>query len=560
MREPTPGTCQSRRCGAGPPAGPAFVLLLAVCTVHAQTPPVTWPGDTADIVVTAGYPCTLSAAVRTGLDETALRLFFRMGGERSFVEEARQVAAASDTAAFVVPGPFVTSRGLEVQLQFQNGAVDTTTAALPVQVSVPVLRAPEPLVPDVYRMVSVPLESDNRTIADLLEDDLGTYDVTQWRGYWWERATDTFTECSVTDTLPTGDVLWVHTRDHNAILDIDSARSVSYQQSTRPLYSGWQAIANPYPFAVDWSDVLDAIPLHRNQTLGPYWWNGTDWENPLDHPQLLPWTGYYVQNSITSTFDFVIPALESPDVYIPFLKPSVNSWCAGISVTHDGRTESNDYFGTTSDTVGIAHPQPPEAPGATALNGAFVDQHNTLLMTDIRPSASGPGSWHYRLTGLTPGHRVDLAFAGRQTPLSALLELADPVTGHTTSIGENRGYSFTPDFGETSRDLFLSSGPSAVHTPITPQHRPPIGIAYAAGAATITYVPHAQPTTPLAATIRSLDGRIVRVLPLRQTPQGALVACWDRRARTGTPCANGIYVCSIRTPSAMHTITLQTHR
>jgi len=88
------------------------------------------------------------------------------------------------------------------------------------------------------------------------------------------------------------------------------------------LLQGWNQIANPFTYAVDWIDDTDAS---ENQYIkGPIKWDGTKYVglgqtggDTTQFTELLPWDGYFVYNSANSNQVLTIDPLRSTTLKKP---------------------------------------------------------------------------------------------------------------------------------------------------------------------------------------------------------------------------------------------------
>ena len=113
-----------------------------------------------------------------------------------------------------------------------------------------------------YRIISVPLLLQNKTVNEVFSDDLnsddGIYDNTKFRMYRYEAGSTT--ELKGSSNIDIGKGYWLIVKDNTPIdIGAGSTPSVSTDKPfTIDLVQGWNQIGNPYLFNVLWSDVLVA--------------------------------------------------------------------------------------------------------------------------------------------------------------------------------------------------------------------------------------------------------------------------------------------------------------
>ena len=113
-----------------------------------------------------------------------------------------------------------------------------------------------------YRIISVPLVLQNKTVDDVFSDDInigdGTYDNKMFRMYRYEAGNTN--ELNGNSPIDIGKGYWLIVKDAETIdIGAGSTASVSTDKPfTIDLVQGWNQIGNPYLFNVLWSDVLVA--------------------------------------------------------------------------------------------------------------------------------------------------------------------------------------------------------------------------------------------------------------------------------------------------------------
>ncbi len=108
-----------------------------------------------------------------------------------------------------------------------------------------------------YVMISIPLSLDNKSFVSVLEDDLGEYNIKNWRLFQYED--QKVQEFKVGfEEVEIGKGYWIIAKDQQSI-DTGSGRTVKKNQSELfeiELQPGWNQIGNPYNFEMKWSRVL----------------------------------------------------------------------------------------------------------------------------------------------------------------------------------------------------------------------------------------------------------------------------------------------------------------
>ncbi|MBD3242481.1 MAG: hypothetical protein GF331_17970 [Chitinivibrionales bacterium] len=500
-------------------------------------------------------PCSVVVRIseRPLYDNVALTYW--MGGEPAQTYDCDTAATTDSTVLFVIPAPFATPRGLCVQVSAVDNQTDTLTAPIDIPLLVPQRRAPDTCAYDQWRLVSFPLVPRSATVAGLLYDDLGGPDPTLWRAFSWDTDSSVYVELSAGDTLGPGDACWLRSRVARALLDIDTATTVpvcsAFHVLLRP---GWNAISIPYLFAVNWQDILDNTPAHLNQIDGPYRWDGSAWENPIDNPALLPWEAYYVNNELPNPLDLNIPPLESDSAPpVLYRARSATEWTMRISVEQGASRESNDIIGVTSSGP-VRHREPPSGPAGRTLTGTLMrgDSDDTACMTDIRAPAQDP-SWRYAVRSSRGGVPVKVLVAPHRGPSfpAGGMVLIDSTARRVADLSHTPEYTYVPRPGETQRELHIVAADSArLAGAFAPAHRPTaaaVRVVPSTAAATVHYeVPDHRLAAAVVVDIYSLDGALVRRLVSGIHAPGHYHAAWDGCDGAGRRVPAAAYVCRLR--------------
>jgi hypothetical protein len=244
-----------------------------------------------------GFIITTVSAVDSAL------LFIRQGGQTDFLplpvskQDNNHWLAEIDTA-------YISERGLEYYLLIWHGWTLTSypenaiASAVSKQVKVPFLQFPSATPKEIYQMISIPLATDDQQLNELFSDDLGAYDNTSYRLFNCVNDSEYTEVVGLDSPLPPGKALWLITRE-TTILDVSDGQSLlTNHDFSLILRKGWNMIASPFAFAVNWIEVTDSLALR--------FYDGSDW--PFVSI-LEPYRGYavYAPDSMT----LAIPPRES---------------------------------------------------------------------------------------------------------------------------------------------------------------------------------------------------------------------------------------------------------
>lgn len=108
-----------------------------------------------------------------------------------------------------------------------------------------------------YRIISVPL-TNNDAAAEAVFDELGAYDRTKWRMYQYSGGNTS--EIGGTTSLTIGRGYWLIIRANPGVALTAGGGRTAIASYTDPyvinLTAGWNLIGNPFPFDIDWSDLI----------------------------------------------------------------------------------------------------------------------------------------------------------------------------------------------------------------------------------------------------------------------------------------------------------------
>ena len=316
-------------------------------------------------------------------------VFVRRGGSTSFTAFLlRNIDGTNIWSADIDPS-LITERGVEyyvrvsqshtISIYPQNGERNPNA----VSVQIPYLAFPDNIPGEIYRMISVPLNTQGQTLSDLFLDDLGTYNENKYRIF---DCTDGFAYSEISDlntALPPGKSVWFITKEP-AQLDVQNGVSIlTDDKYLIELHQGWNMIASPFPFPVSWEGLGSGLALR--------YFDGADWPFVI---VMNPFEGYAVK----AVHDTVISvnALESsiPKSLPKFFPPDTsNDWSIQISAECDHFKDQFNFVGVlnTAEDGLDRHDYPEPMPiGEYVSLYLLSPESKERLSTDFRqPDANG---------------------------------------------------------------------------------------------------------------------------------------------------------------------------
>lgn len=252
----------------------------------------------------AGAGLTISAEIddADAEDTVTSTLFYRRGGSTNYTQLSMSGTEPAPRTA-VIPAASVTTRGLQYYIHVTDGTEDVfvptgfETSANPLDVAVEFDTRTNPnvqpagTIQTAYRMISVPLVIDQRGTLEVLRDDFGDYNRLEWRFFRFEDGDFEEFSAAPAANFDRGKAYWLITRDGGPI-DVGTGRSSPLAPVDVVLEPGWNDIAVPFEFPIEWEDLqLTGAP--ESEIDGPYGFDGS-WVSPSNITRLQPWRGYSV--------------------------------------------------------------------------------------------------------------------------------------------------------------------------------------------------------------------------------------------------------------------------
>lgn len=155
-----------------------------------------------------------------------------------------------------------------------------------------------------YQIISIPLKLNNNSIAEIFEPVLGAYDKAKWRLVRYQNGKNTDYKAGI-NNIEQGKSYWFNSVEEVSVKPGTGTTPNNNQSApfSMPLTQGWNQIATPYPFNIDWDDVLAA---NGNPAVGPYKVFNSDELSFVPANSMKPYEGGFVfaDNSVPS---FIFP-------------------------------------------------------------------------------------------------------------------------------------------------------------------------------------------------------------------------------------------------------------
>ncbi len=411
-------------------------------------------------------------------------LYYRKGGAKSFRKTALRIDGRNSYAA-TIPEDEVTSRGIEYYFDAINSYGLKSRLPLVGVYVVQVLVSPLGLVKlepqpggsekTSYRLISTPLDLDDKNPERILKEEFGPYNKKQWRLYSFTESQNLI-EFPEFSEIKSGQAYWLIVKEKGKRISTGNGRSKRTDSKfSILLYSKWNLIANPYNFAIPLSNVTlevlrDRVPIeisidHRKiRTFLGYWNNSTDYYEQIT--ELNPFEGYAIFNDSSSTNTLLInPDLsEAPTDFTKSITEAYTLWSIHI-ISHCEEARDIDNVaaivtGASSQWDEMDQPEPP--PIGEYVSVYFPHREwNTLAKTyciDARPEPTEGEVWDFEVkTNIRD--KVNLTFEGiASVPSEFEVWLVDEALQITQNLREQKQYAVAGASANHPKQLKLVVG------------------------------------------------------------------------------------------------------
>ncbi len=361
---------------------------------------------------------TLSAKITD--NENAVRsttLYYREAGESNFVlvrMDTVRVGVDTLNATAAIPNTAVGASGVEYYLEAKDKHGVPGRAPQMGVYSVRVQIGGEGIdrgsaqtsgtAQSGYRLISIPLELNNKNAEAVLSDDLGVYDDRQWRFYeWTSNANGELTKIEYPNTtaFEPGKAFWLIVRSSDRKIDSGSGTTVSTaSRFAINLNKGWNLVATPFNFA------SSAAPLLANGDSLLFYAYENGWSaprRPSGRNRLAPFEGYAVFSD-TATTMFILPnEFAAQNEPLPKAESSATLWSIRIAAQcQEARDENN--FVVVMNRAARAwdandHPEPPAIGDYVSLSFPHEEWRRLSknYCTDARPEFDESEEWNFSI-------------------------------------------------------------------------------------------------------------------------------------------------------------------
>lgn len=514
----------------------------------------------------------VSANITDAQSVDRVKFNFRKGGDTGFVEFLDATSEGS-YYEFTIPDSMATDRGIEYFLtamdalglvsRLPKSGVFSHSIRISGEGLIMVKPYPSGSEQNAYRMISVPLDLDNRNPGDVLEDDLGKYDNTKWRFYELQSNQQYIEYPNTSDMIP-GKAFWLIVKESGKVINTGVGNTnITSQEYAIPLNPGWNLIGNPFNFPIP---IENVYMQSNNKTLDLFLYDRS-WTvlYSNDGNVMKPFEGYAVFND-SSFVDIlrVNPDLSSKPKHLlkemKSFKENKKNWEIQIKAQcQDARDIYNIAAVSSAASQAKDQMDKPEPP----VIGEYVSVYfphpewgkiTSQFCVDTRPEPLEGDIWEFEVK--TNIHdKAKLSFNGiENVPLSYDVWLVDEALKITKNLRKTNEYFVAGPSEDNPKRLKLLVGKeNFIKEQIAEIELIPTSCELFQNfpnpfnpATTIRYgLPKEERVTLV---IYNLHGQEVsRLVNYEMQEGGYHIAIWDGRNFAGDKIASGIYIYRIQT-------------
>lgn len=298
-----------------------------------------------------------------------------------------------------------------------------------------------------YQIISVPLNQPDKTVPAVFEDDLGTYDPTQWRLFHYiDSAVEYQTKFT---SIEPGLGYWLIIRRGKNV-DTGEGKTFKVDRSTpyeMSLKKGWNQIGNPYNMDVKWSDVLLANGNPDGIGELNVFEDGTLKEGNI----LRKFRGGFVfsEKEVNISIPVVIPVNGNNGRFAGNSEESnEKGWDVQMSLMSSGKVQSSGGFGMKTDAL----PGKDLYDKVAVPNFGFIKQvkfnfeHPEYFYPhfskDVVP-VSENYIWEFRVQSNIKNELLDLSWSSPEIDEGMNIILVDLLDNKVIDMNERNSYSFS---------------------------------------------------------------------------------------------------------------------
>jgi hypothetical protein len=459
----------------------AETVTVVDTSVADRTPPFIF--HSAISVVEEGENADIQVQIQDAVRVDAAHLFYKQSGKRSY-QTMPMTALGGGIYRATLSAATISTKGVNYYIQASDGLNFShhpleNWDTVPHNISVRIRGAnnqgltkeePQPggNAQSAFRMISLPLVLEDSRPQAVFEDDLGPYDPKQWRLFRFNPLAGDYSEFPDLESFSPGKAFWLIVRPPNKQIDSGIGTTVATNQPFQiALQQGWNDIANPFTFPVNWSDV-QIIQGNPAEIMGPYTYRG-QWLLPDQVTTLSPWEGYAVYSLMPSAIIATPPieAVATPGKTLS-KHDGKTDWRLGCIAVCEQASDGANYLGVSSAASAgwdkLDYLEPPPIGEYVLLRFPHHEwpTYRGAFSTDFRPPFADGQVWHFEVATNISNAPITLKFQHVESlPAGFQAVLRDLTTLAQIDIQQSPEYVFVPDQSRLSGEFELVVGTAA---------------------------------------------------------------------------------------------------
>lgn len=412
---------------------------------------------------------TFTAEV-TGVTSPVVELKYDVTGRRVFDKTKVMTKVSGNTySCFLDVGVF-TAEGMEYAIVARdpdNVSIRTTSpdqGYYCVRAEVTEMTSPYSVtggsLQNAYRMVSIPLQLNKKTITEqitrLPDGAMGT----EWRLFRFSPGENDPKEYPNIEGFSPGIAFWLISTSSFQLKTPDGVAVTTSENFTIELKPGWNDIANPWMFDISWNDIENPSSANISK---PYAYEGS-WSDPTSAGSriLKPWTGYAVKNMESRNVIIRLVPKKAVSAQKEALLDGDLVWSLSLSARVGLASDTANGFGVRRSASPAwdenDHVEPPAIGQYVTVTFPHRDwaRYPSDYTVDFRPPG-GDLSWDFDVRTNIAHERVKVAVDGlAELPSGVTVSVIDRDTGKAVQCADG-SFTFMSGEGLTERRFTLKT-------------------------------------------------------------------------------------------------------
>jgi hypothetical protein len=317
-----------------------------------------------------------------------------------------------------------------------------------------------------YELFSIPYELTNNSASEVFKE-LGAIDKSKWRLSRYQNGKNIDIGAGLT-SIEQGKGYWFNSKEKIDVF-FSNGTITKANQSTPfklPLESGWNQIGNPYPFNVDWDDIV-ALSSNKNDIGKLKVFNAEQFTLTDESNNLQTWSGGFVFNSSTQRIELDMPVTlkntaggrkVTSDQLTADL--SNRDWFVPLAISQEGIINHTSGFGMHSE-ASLSKDYYDEMVVPRFINylefyTTHTDFFSPWFAKDLVPP-SNSNTWEFSFESNLKGP-VELSWTKEDLGMNeAQLFLFDPIAGVLLDMKKSNRYRFEPQSNQSIQLFYGAS-------------------------------------------------------------------------------------------------------